>query len=170
MSFFDFNINIHNPFKRTEKTREIVPTTPSVYSESELQNATWLNTTPFVPEISYGKVIKVYDGDTITIASKMPYNKSPIYRFSVRLRGIDSPEIRGKAPAEILLAKAARDALHELIFGKIVTLQNVGTEKYGRLLADVYVGDVCVNTWMTEHGYAVQYDGGTKSRPEEWDA
>jgi len=170
MSFFDFNINI-NPFKRTtDKSRDIVPTIPEVILESELQHTTWLNTVPFVPEISYGKVIKVYDGDTITIASKMPYNKSPIYRFSVRLRGIDSPEIRGKTAEETLLAKRVRDTLHDFIFGKIVTLKNVGTEKYGRLLADVYVGDVCVNSWMLEHGYAVQYDGGTKTRPEEWDA
>ena len=29
----------------------------------------------FVPPITNGKVIKVYDGDTITIASKMPWKR-----------------------------------------------------------------------------------------------
>ena len=55
----------------------------------------WKDTIPFIPPISGGVVIKVYDGDTITIASKLPYKKSPLYRFSVRLNGIDSPEIKG---------------------------------------------------------------------------
>ena len=51
----------------------------------------------FIPPLKTGKVIKVYDGDTITIASRVPglYN-SPIYKFSVRLNGIDSPEMKGK--------------------------------------------------------------------------
>jgi len=34
-----------------------------------------------VPPIKHGRVIKVYDGDTITVAARMPYPKSPLYRF-----------------------------------------------------------------------------------------
>ena len=45
----------------------------------------WEDTTEFTFPITGGKVIKVYDGDTITIASKLPYNESPIYRLHVRL-------------------------------------------------------------------------------------
>jgi len=41
----------------------------------------WEDTTPFVFPISGGQVIKVYDGDTITIASKLPYDSSPLYRL-----------------------------------------------------------------------------------------
>ena len=48
------------------------------------------NAKPFVPPISEGMVVKVYDGDTITIVSQLPYPSSPYYRFSVRLNGIDS--------------------------------------------------------------------------------
>ena len=55
----------------------------------------WKDTMPFIPPISGGVVIKVYDGDTITIASKLPYKKSPLYRFSVRMNGIDAPELKG---------------------------------------------------------------------------
>jgi hypothetical protein len=46
----------------------------------------------------------------------------------------------------------------------------LSTEKYGRLLADVYLEDLHLNAWMLEHNYAVPYDGGTKHRPVEWDA
>lgn len=133
-----------------------------------LLNVVYENTVPFVPPVTVGKVIKVYDGDTFTIVSKLPYNGSPIYRFSVRINGIDSPEIKGKTANEKELAKKSRDALSNLILGKIVTLQNVSTEKYGRILADVYLGDVCINEWMISNNYAVKYDGGTKERPDEW--
>ena len=50
------------------------------------------DTVEFTFPITEGKVIKVYDADTITIASKLPYKESPIYRLSVRLNGIDAPE------------------------------------------------------------------------------
>ena len=43
-----------------------------------LQNIEYRDTTPFIPPIQYGKVIKVYDGDTITIASVLPHTTSPI--------------------------------------------------------------------------------------------
>ena len=48
----------------------------------------WLNTVnktidvkdtmPFIPPIEKGIVVKVYDGDTITIVSKLPYPDSPL--------------------------------------------------------------------------------------------
>ena len=40
----------------------------------------WEDTIEFKFPVYSGKVIKVYDGDTITIASKMPYENSPLYR------------------------------------------------------------------------------------------
>ena len=60
---------------------------------TSVDKLTWSDTIPFVAPIKGGHVIKVYDGDTITIASILPYKESPIFRFSVRLAGIDSPEI-----------------------------------------------------------------------------
>ena len=137
-------------------------------SISYLTDASCENTTPFVPPIEFGKVVKVYDGDTITIASKLPYPESPVYRFSVRLLGIDTPEIKGSGPKEKELAKLARDRLSQMILGKIVYLKDVGTEKYGRLLATVYYENTNVNQWMLDNRYAVPYDGGTKQRPSEW--
>jgi micrococcal nuclease len=140
-----------------------------ISNNSYLTNITYKETTIFIPEIRFAKVIKVYDGDTITVASKLPFNESPIYRFSVRLRSIDSPEIRGKSKKECNLAIKSRDALHNLIFGKIIELKNNGKEKYGRLLADIYYNDIHINKWMVDEGYAVKYDGGNKIRGIEWD-
>lgn len=134
-----------------------------------LDGIEYKDTTVFTFPIKYGKVVKIYDGDTITIAAKLPNTDGPIYRFSVRLNGIDTPEVKGKSVAERDLAKQAKAALHELLYGKIVELRNVENEKYGRILADVYVGDVHVNQWMITENFAVSYDGGKKQRPDNWD-
>lgn len=134
-----------------------------------LETIEYNDTIPFTFPIKYGKVIKVYDGDTITIAAKLPNTNGPVYRFSVRLDGIDTPEIKGKSVAERELAKQARDVLHELIYGKVVELRNVTNEKYGRILADVYIGDTNVNQWLVSENFAVLYDGGKKQRPASWD-
>jgi endonuclease YncB( thermonuclease family) len=117
----------------------------------------------FVPPITQGEVIHVYDGDTITIVSKLPYDASPLYRFLVRLAGIDCAEIKGKTEKEQKLAQEAKSALQNLILNKVVLLKNLKTEKYGRVLADVYLGDLHVNQWMLDNKYAVQYSGGKKT-------
>jgi micrococcal nuclease len=128
----------------------------------------WKDTTPFIPPISGGQVIKVYDGDTITIVARMPYKNSPLYRFPVRFRGIDSPEINGLTEEEKQCAIQARDALSQLILHKYVTLKNTGNEKYGRILADVYLENFHINEWLLKERYAVPYDGGTKRTPKSW--
>lgn len=134
---------------------------------SYLDNINYENTVPFIPPVKYGKVVKVYDGDTITLASKI-LNGSEIYRFSVRLNGIDSPEIKGKTEEEKQSAIKSRDALKDLIYNKCVKLSNVKTEKYGRILAEVYLDDLHVNKWLLDNKLAEPYDGGTKKKFEDF--
>ena len=130
---------------------------------SYLNNASWKTCVPYVPNVTGGKVIKVYDGDTITIASKLNNSTDDtIYRFSVRLAGIDCAEIKSKTEFEKNLAICSRDALHGKIIDKFVDLRNVSVEKYGRLLANVYCDGLFVNDWMLQNDYAVPYDGGKK--------
>lgn len=127
------------------------------------KNIEWKDTVPFVPPVERGLVIKVYDGDTITIAAKLPIPNSPMYRFSVRLNGIDCPEIKGKDEAEKQCAQIARQAMSNLVMNKVVTLKNIQTEKYGRILADVYVDNLHLNQYMLDHKLAVPYNGKTKA-------
>ena len=139
-----------------------------------------IETTPFIPDVRYGRVVKVYDGDTITIGARMyPIHSSqPIYRFSVRLNGIDTPELRGSGPEEHEIAILARDWLANRIKDRMVALEDVSFEKYGRLLATVYlmeqqktcgvtkwvkVGD-SFNDLLIRERLAVKYDGGTKEK------
>ena len=152
-----------NKVKETNQTNQI-----KEIEVKKMRIIKWEETTAFTPPISGGQVIKVYDGDSITIAGYLPMYNSPLFRFSVRLNGIDTAEIKGKSTDEIEAAKQARDALSKLILHKEIILKNVATEKYGRVLADVYLDDLCVNDWLIKECYAVKYDGGTKIPPKSW--
>jgi endonuclease YncB( thermonuclease family) len=128
------------------------------------------NTKKYIPDIHYGKVIKVYDGDTITIATQL-YNgslvpKKEMYKFNIRISGIDTPEIKSSNVAERELAILARDALSNIVMGKVVRLEDISHDKYGRLLCNVFVDDINIAKWMIEHDYAMVYNGGTK---HTWD-
>ncbi len=121
----------------------------------------------FVPTILRNKVIKVYDGDTITIAAKVA-GYSGTYKFSVRLLGIDCPEMRGSCESEKLIATKARDYVASLAMGKEVTLENTSYDKYGRLLSRVKIGKVDIADSLISQRMAVPYDGGTKKSPSDW--
>lgn len=160
----NFN-NIFNIFRGKNKVNNKINSNINMEDNKIIK---WEDTLPFKVPITGGQVIKVYDGDTITIASKLPFENSPLYRFSVRLNGIDTPEIKTKNEDEKTVAKQAKEALSELIMNKYVTLQNIDSEKYGRILADVYVDNICVNEWLINNRFAVKYNGGTKNSPPSW--
>lgn len=118
---------------------------------------------PFVPPITSGKVIKVYDGDTITIVSKLPYPKSLLYKFRVRLARINAPEINNHVINSNInsntnsLSLESRDFLSSMVMNKIVELKSVRTDKYGRILAEVYCDNVNMSDLLLEKGYVVAY-------------
>jgi len=80
------------------------------------------------------KVVSVYDGDTFRFDA-YPFPRQTIH-VSVRLRGVDTPEIRGKCDAEKAKAILARDFVREEI-GDVIRLRNIQDGKYaGRVIAD----------------------------------
>ena len=148
-------------------------------SEKEiLADVSWQDCKTFVPAVNFGKVIKVYDGDSITIATVATVYTNlidaGIYRFSVRLNGIDTPEMRTKNESEKKAARVVQKKLEDKLLGKFVSLKNVRYEKYGRLLCDVYLedkdgeDDTSINQWLLKNNLAVSYDGGTKNSPDNW--
>ena len=70
--------------------------------------------------------------------------------------------MKGRSEEERAVAHRTQKALEDLILHKQVRLENRSQEKYGRLLADVYVGDIHINQWLLDKGYANVYDGGKK--------
>ena len=138
------------------------------YHAHETAPTLWDSTIPFKPPITGGRVIKVYDGDTITVASKLPYKKSPLYRWSVRIRGIDCPEMKTKNMEEHEIAKLAQETLQKMILNKEVKLENVTNDKYGRVLADVKYGKKDIGQFMITRRLALPYYGKTKVPPKSW--
>ena len=111
-----------------------------------------------------GKVVSVYDGDTIKLV--FPVHDT-LYKWSCRLEHVDTPELRTKCKIQKKYGYIVRDELRKKIMEKIVTVKCGEFDKYGRLLAEIYMPDEekSVNEWLIEKGYAFYYDGGTK---QDW--
>lgn len=117
----------------------------------------------FYPNIRKGRVIKVYDGDSITVAARIPELKNnTIYKFSIRLNRLDTPELRTNNHIEKEYAIKIRDLLSERIMNKMVNIKVIKTDKYGRYLAEISYKKLNINDWLINNGYAVNYSGGTK--------
>ena len=130
---------------------------------SNVDNKTQIFT--FMGRKCQGKVVSVYDGDTVKIVFPLS-EKEPdrLYRWNCRLINVDTPEIRTKNKKEKEYGKKVRDYLREKILDKIVTINCQDFDKYGRLLVEIYLEDVCINNWLIENNYAKKYDGGKKTK------
>ncbi len=86
------------------------------------------------------RVLDVIDGDTLKAEALLwPGHRLTV---SIRIRGIDAPEMKSRCHAERLAAQAARDELARLIAGGTISVSNVaGAKYYGRVLADVATPD-----------------------------
>lgn len=91
------------------------------------------------------KVVAITDGDTIVVLN------SNNQQIKIRLEGIDSPESKQD------FGYRAKQATSDLCFGKEVTVQKSGEDRYGRTLAYIYVGDLCLNKLLLSLGMAWHY-------------
>lgn len=104
-----------------------------------------------------------YDGDTLLVViDGLP---APLRRASVRVLGIDTPEIKGECEVERRRAADARAfVLHAFADAEMVTLDVVGWDKYGgRIDAHVRMpngGDLAGA--LLEAGLARPYAGGKR--------
>ena len=112
-----------------------------------------------------GKVVDVYDGDTVKIVFPLT-DKEPerLYRWNCRLSNVDTPEIRTKNLKEKAYAKQVRDKLREKILQNIVIVECKDFDKYGRLLVDIFYENININQWLIDNEYAKQYSEGKKSK------
>jgi len=137
------------------------------------------NTTPFITyDILYevkkplyykdmvvSKIISVYDGDTfradLTSQKELPALISK--NISIRLNGIDTPEIRGSSIRLTSIAKKAKKhTYNRLTNGNVIILKNIQRGMYFRIIAEVEVDGVNLNQELIQLGLARPYDGGSK--------
>lgn len=104
------------------------------------------------PQTITDKVIAIADGDTLTVLQ----NKN---QYKIRLAEIDTPE-KGQP-----YGTKAKQALSEMVFGKIVTVQVTTTDRYGRYIGEIYYGSIYVNSEMVRKGHAWVYRKYSKDEP-----
>ena len=92
-----------------------------------------------------GKVIRVADGDTITILD--PSNT----QLKIRLNKIDAPE---KSQA---FGQRSKQHLSDIVFGRSVTVTWDETDRYGRILGTVWLDGRDINLQMVRDGFAWHY-------------
>lgn len=82
------------------------------------------------------QVVKVRDGDSIDVIARVWPGHD--VRVSIRLRGIDAPELKARCAEEKSKALAARKRLRDLLASGAVRLMQISGGKYfGRVLARV---------------------------------
>lgn len=106
-------------------------------------------------------VLNVYDGDTLTVQAEIWPGLT--WRGSVRVQGVDTPEIRGRCEEERRLALAARDFVQTAV-GQTVTLSDIKQGKYaGRVVATVLLSDGRdLAEELLAAGHARSYTGGKR--------
>ncbi|GIW59234.1 MAG: hypothetical protein KatS3mg087_0300 [Patescibacteria group bacterium] len=92
------------------------------------------------------KVTQVIDGDTIEIEGGA----------KIRYIGINTPETNHPSLGKECYGEQAKEANRLLVEGQMVRLEKdvSETDRYGRLLRYVYVGDIFVNDYLVREGFA----------------
>lgn len=122
---------------------------------------------PFHNQIIYAKIEEVYDGDTIKII--VLFGVMPV-RFSLRILGVDTPEIKqgsGRLLEEQQAAVKVREYVKSLFPSNLAKICIRDWDKYGgRVLGDLYLetGE-CVSDILIHGGWARPYQGEKK---KEW--
>lgn len=117
-----------------------------------------------VNEFQCVKFVKNYDADTITV--NIP-GVHPLIgeKISVRVSGIDAPEVKGKQPCEKEASRIARNLVENILKNaKRIDLTNVEKDKYFRILADVKVDGRDLKEILLKNDLAYEYHGGTKNQ------
>jgi len=107
--------------------------------------------------------LRNYDGDTITF--NLPGLHSIIgEKISIRVNGIDTPEIKGKCEKEKYDAQQVRDMVADILKdAEQITLKNMERGKYFRIAADVFVDGENLSEVLVGAGMAIRYSGGKKT-------
>lgn len=98
-----------------------------------------------------GKVIKISDGDTVTILTQDKI------QHKIRLNDIDAPE---KKQA---FGNKSKENLARYIAGKTVTVQYKSKDKYKRILGTIYYNNTDINLQQVKDGYAWVYKKYSKN-------
>jgi endonuclease YncB( thermonuclease family) len=141
------------------------------------------------PELSvagvkcFGRLVEIYDGDTVKVVLNV---FGSYYKFTMRLNGIDTCEIKSKDKVLQEYGVKTRDRLFEILTDKKVVTKNdiksildtdvylvwvecCAKDKYGRVLANIYKNKddtKSVSDILLDEKLAYKYEGKTKLTDE----
>lgn len=98
-----------------------------------------------IAETIQGKVVKVADGDTITVLDQAET------QHKIRLSGIDAPE-KGMS-----FGQKSKQHLSDLVAGRVVTVETTKIDRYKRNVGKVLVDGQDANLAQVEAGFAWHY-------------
>lgn len=103
-----------------------------------------------------------YDGDTVDLRLDLGFG---IFKdVSVRLYGVDTPEIRGGEDLTKRAGFHARDKVAEFLSGKALVYRSVEwAGKYGRAVGDIEADGASLCQYLLENRLGVAYEGGNRS-------
>ncbi len=109
------------------------------------------------------RVLRVIDGDTLAVKARIWLGQE--VEVSVRVDGIDAPELKGRCHRERTLASRARALVESHVGGGEVVLRRIRYGKFaGRVLADVQTpaGEDLAGL-LRAAGLAQAYGGGRRA-------
>jgi len=116
----------------------------------------------FYADVIVSDVTSIYDADTFKVNIKH-WPDVIGKHISIRVLGVDAPEIRGKCASEKAAARKAKQfTVQFLRAGQVVELRSIKRGKYFRLLAAVYVDGNNLADALVKAKLARPYDGGRR--------
>jgi micrococcal nuclease len=108
------------------------------------------------------EVVKVYDGDTITVILDLGFGISK--KEVIRLYGINTPELRGVERPQGLVSRARLLELINNAKNLRIKTHKDKKGKYGRMLGEIFADDysTSLNHLLISEGLAEEYYGGKK--------
>lgn len=131
----------------------ITPIRKTVYLAIPALTVVCLLLAPAVLVAAQCKVIRVSDGDTITV-------RGASGEMTIRLVSIDAPEVsHTKREPRQPFSQQSTKHLAGMVLNKNVSIKQFGHDRYGRTLAVVLLDGENVNLEMVEAGFAEVYRG-----------
>lgn len=110
------------------------------------------------------KYLSNYDADTIKFHIPKTH---PLFgdKINIRVKGVDTPEIRTNDECEKYHARTAKRLVENLLKNaKRIDLNNIQRGKYFRVVADINLDGKSLKEYLLKNNLAYEYDGGQKNK------
>lgn len=97
-------------------------------------------------EVRLIEVVGVNDGDTVTV-----FFVNEKRQQKIRLATIDAPEYAQP------YGRKSRQHLSDLVYRKMIKLKELGRDKYGRIIGEIFLNEKNINVEQIKSGFAWHY-------------